>query len=80
MKRTRIQTLSQLVSQARFMSLVSTGKFQLRLMVYIGGVLVSLIPGRIHCGYACPMTTFMRPAEKISRKPEVWRQHPPRWL
>ncbi|PKL20614.1 MAG: hypothetical protein CVV48_12050 [Spirochaetae bacterium HGW-Spirochaetae-4] len=79
-KRTHIYTLSRLVFLTLFIFLVSTGQFQLWLLVYIGGVLVSPILGRVYCGYACPMNTVMRPVEKISRKLGVQRQRLPRWL
>ena len=79
-KRTVIYTLSRLIFLALFIFLVVTGQFQLWLIVYIGGVLVSPILGRVYCGYVCPMNTVMRPVEKLSRKLGVQRQRLPRWL
>ncbi|MGE0073733.1 MAG: 4Fe-4S binding protein [Sphaerochaetaceae bacterium] len=79
-KRTYIYTLSRLVFLALFIFLVSTRQFQLWLLVYIGGVLVSPIIGRVYCGYACPINTVMRPVEKISRRLGVQRQSIPRWI
>jgi polyferredoxin len=79
-KRTHIYTFSRLVFLTLFIALVSMGQFQLWLLVYIGGVLVSPILGRVYCGYACPMNTIMRPVENISRKLGLQRQRLPRWL
>jgi len=79
-RRTRILTFSRLVFLSLFIILVSTGQFQLWLIVYICGVLASPILGRVYCGFACPMHTIMRPVEKISRKLGVQRQSLPQWL
>lgn len=78
--RTHSYTFSRLVFLALFIALVTTGQFQLWLLVYIGGVLVSPILGRVYCGYVCPMNTVMRPVEKLSRKLGVQRQRLPQWL
>ena len=79
-KRTYIYLFSRLVFLTLFITLVSTGKFQLWLLVYVGGVLVSPILGRVYCGYACPMNTVMRPVENISRRLGLQRQRIPQWL
>lgn len=63
-----------------FVILMVQGKFQLWLALYIGGVLASLVFGRIYCGYLCPMHTVMRPVEYLSRKMGIQQKQVPSWL
>lgn len=63
-----------------FVFLIITKRFQLWLIIYIAGVLLSPIFGRIYCGYACPMNTVMRPVQKFSRKRGIQKEKVPTWL
>ncbi len=65
---------------ALFLLLMFTGRFQLWLMIYIVGVVLSPFFGRIYCGYVCPMNTVMRPVQKFSRKIGLQRKCTPAWL
>lgn len=60
--------------------LMVTGRFQLWLIIYIAGVILSPFFGRIYCGYVCPMNTVMRPVQKFSRKIGLQRTQVPSWL
>ena len=65
---------------ALFAFLMITGRFQLWLVIYIVGLLLTPFFGRIYCGYVCPMNTVMRPVQKFSRKIGLQRTKVPAWL
>ena len=63
-----------------FLILLITQRFQLWLIIYLTGVVLSLFFGRIYCGYVCPMNTVMRHTQRVSRKIGLQRKSYPSWL
>ncbi len=80
MKKHTVATIIRIAFLILFMFLILTQRFQLWLVIYIGGVILSPFLGRLYCGYACPMNTVMRPIQKFSRKIGVQRKKVPTWL
>src|SRR5690554_2750481 len=64
MKKTYLYATIRLVFLALFFVLVVTKRFQLWLVLYLAGVILSLFFGRIYCGYICPMNTVMRHVQR----------------
>ncbi|MGI6679642.1 MAG: 4Fe-4S binding protein [Dehalobacterium sp.] len=50
------------------------------LVLYGASLLVSLLFGRVYCGYVCPMNTVMIPTEKLSKKLKLQTDKSPKWL
>lgn len=80
MRNRKVNMAIRLLFLVVFGILMITGRFQIWLILYIAGVLVSPIFGRIYCGYVCPMNTVMRPIQKFSRKIGLQRMNVPSWL
>lgn len=49
----------QIVTLIVFVLLMFLGKIQLWMAVFLGGLLLSTIKGRLYCGYVCPINTVM---------------------
>lgn len=80
MKNRKANMIIRLLFLTVFVFLMVTGRFQFWLILYIAGVLVTPLFGRIYCGYVCPMNTVMRPTQKFSRKIGLQRKNTPAWL
>ena len=63
-----------------FIFLMMSQKFQVWLLVYLIGVVLSFFFWRIYCGYVCPMNTLMRPIQHVSQKIGLQRKKHPAWL
>jgi ferredoxin-type protein NapH len=63
-----------------FVFLLLNGKVMLWLVLYGASLLVSLLFGRVYCGYVCPMNTVMIPTEKLSKKLKLQTDKSPKWL
>ncbi len=63
-----------------FLVLLITQQFQLWLVIYLAGVILSLFFGRMYCGYVCPMNTVMRYTQRFSRKIGLQKTSYPSWL
>jgi polyferredoxin len=80
MKKTYLYATIRLVFLALFFVLVVTKRFQLWLVLYLAGVILSLFFGRIYCGYICPMNTVMRHVQRFSRSIGLQRRSTPKWM
>jgi polyferredoxin len=60
--------ISEIVFLAIFAILLFRGSIQLWLAVFAAGAALSLVFGRIYCGYICPMNTLFRPIGWIKKK------------
>lgn len=70
----------RIIFLAVFAFLLSKGKMMVWLGLFAVSLLVAAIFGRVYCGYICPMNTVMNPVEKISKKLNIQRESPPKWL
>lgn len=70
----------RLLFLALFVFLILSGRMLLWLGLYAVSLLVSVIFGRIYCGYICPMNTLMIPTSRLSNKLRLKVKSTPRWL
>ncbi|GAB1431641.1 4Fe-4S binding protein [Spirochaetota bacterium] len=63
---------------ALFGFLMFTGKMMLWLALYGVSLSLSILFGRIYCGYICPMNTLMIPVEKLSVKVKIQTDKKPK--
>jgi len=73
-------TIVRLIFLALFVFLLAQGQMTLWLALVGAGLLVSLIFGRIYCGYVCPMNTLMIPTNWIAKKLKFQTKKTPKWL
>jgi len=60
--------LAQALFLAAFVALVIIGKVQFWIALFLLGVAVSMLWGRLYCGWACPMHAVMRGIAWLKRK------------
>jgi polyferredoxin len=65
---------------ALFLFFIATGHMMLWLALFAVSLLLSLLFGRLYCGYACPMNTLMIPAAWLSKKLRLQSASTPKWL
>lgn len=70
----------RLLFLALFLFLIATGHILLWLVVFAASLLLSLLYGRLYCGYACPMNTLMIPTAWLSKKLRLQSENTPKWL
>lgn len=70
----------RLLFLALFLFLIATGHMLLWLVVFAVSLLLSLLFGRLYCGYACPMNTLMIPTAWLSKKLRLQSDNTPKWL
>lgn len=75
-----LPTIIRLTFLALFIFLVQNGKPMLWFAVYGISLILSMIFGRIYCGYVCPMNTVMIPTEWLSKKFNIQTDRTPKWL
>jgi polyferredoxin len=75
-----IVTGIRLLFLALFLYLIITGQMLLWLALYAASLILSVLFGRLYCGYACPMNTVMVPAEWLSEKLRFQTANAPKWL
>lgn len=63
-----------------FCGLLSTGKIQLWLPILIIGFCISLIFGRIYCGFFCPVTTINNGIELLFKRIGIKKRLAPQFL
>jgi polyferredoxin len=63
-----------------FLYLILTGHMLLWLALFAVSLLLSLLFGRLYCGYACPMNTLMIPTAWLSKKLHLRKEKTPKWL
>ena len=76
----RLRLVSQVAFLALFATLAALGRVQLWLPVFLLGLVASLVLGRLYCGWACPMGTLFRPANRLTSWLRLPRLRPPRFL
>ncbi len=57
-----------------FIFLVTQGKMNVWLLIFALGLFLTIIFGRVYCGYVCVMNTVMVPVSKLSQK-LGWQTH-----
>ena len=73
----RLRTAVQILSLLIFVGLMILGLEQFWLMIFaVAGLAVSLIWGRVFCGWICPMGTMLRLQTWIYRKLKIRRYLP----
>lgn len=75
-----IITAIRIMFFALFIFLIMKGKMMLWLALFAVSLIVALCFGRVYCGYACPMNTFMLPVEWLSKKLRLQAKSTPKWL
>jgi ferredoxin-type protein NapH len=63
-----------------FFFLIKTGNLPAWLGLYLLGVAIAPLFGRIYCGYICPMNTVMRPIQYLSSNMKIQRKSMPTWM
>lgn len=74
-KRKTIQIITLII----FITLMVLGKIQLWMAVFLGGVLLSTVKGRLYCGYVCPINTVMEVVDNDAAKRKRKRLKTPNW-
>ena len=74
-KRKIIQVISLII----FVALIVLGKVQLWMVVFLGGLLLSTVKGRLYCGYVCPINTVMEVVDNDAAKRKRKRFKTPKW-
>ena len=74
-KRKTIQIITLII----FLTLMVLGKIQLWMVVFLGGLLLSTVRGRLYCGYVCPINTVMEVVDKDADKRKRKRLKTPKW-
>lgn len=78
--RRSIQTVIQVVFLVLFIGLMSVGKIKFWMLIFLTGVLATLMVGRIYCGWICPINTVVSILTKIKRLLKI-KDHPiPNWI
>ncbi len=75
-----IANIIRILFLALFIFLLANGKVVLWLALFGVSFVVTLIFGRVYCGYVCPMNTLMLPIEWLSKKFKLQTNKTPRWL
>jgi polyferredoxin len=60
--------VSQVFFAALFLILAAVGKIQLWMGIFIFGVVLTVLFGRVYCGWICPINTLMNLVTGIKRK------------
>ncbi len=63
-----------------FIFLMINGKASLWLILFLASLVLAVFLGRVYCGYACLMNTFMIPTEWISKKLKLQSDKTPKFL
>lgn len=63
-----------------FIFLMINGKASIWLILFLASLILAVLLGRVYCGYACLMNTFMIPTEWISKKLKLQSDITPRFL
>ena len=63
-----------------FLFLILIGKPFIWLALYGLSLILALFFGRIYCGFMCPISTVMGPAEFLSKKMSIQTDKTPKWL
>ena len=74
-KRKTIQAVTLII----FLVLMFLGKIQLWMAVFLGGLLLSTVRGRLYCGYLCPINTVMEAVDNDAAKRKRNRLKTPNW-
>ncbi|MDD2396502.1 MAG: 4Fe-4S dicluster domain-containing protein [Tissierellia bacterium] len=74
-KRKIIQVITLII----FVALIVLGKVQLWMAVFLGGLLLSTVKGRLYCGYVCPINTVMEIVDNDAAKRKRKRFKTPKW-
>lgn len=72
--------LIQILTLILFVVLISIGKMQLWMMIFLAGLLLSTFMGRFYCGYICPINTAMKVIDGNAAKKKRKRIKTPNWM
>lgn len=60
--------------------LIFKGRPQVWMIIFVGGLLVSVFRGRLYCGYLCPMNTVMEVIDNNAETNKRKRLKTPEWM
>ena len=69
----------QIITLIIFVALIVLGKVQLWMAVFLGGLLLSTVKGRLYCGYVCPINTVMELVDDDAAKRKRKRFKTQKW-
>jgi ferredoxin-type protein NapH len=75
----KIKLIMQIFFLIVFISIMILGKANLWMVIFLGGVLGSMLLGRFYCGWICPINTMMDGVDYIYKKRKVKRRTVPNW-
>lgn len=75
-----VQRIIQIAFLAAFIFMIANGKVQLWMRIFLAGILVSIIFGRIYCGWICPINTGMKAVTWIKKKLSIKGLSLPKFL
>lgn len=78
--RKSIQIILQNILLAAFILLIFKGKVQLWMAVFLLGVVVSFVLGRVYCGWICPINSMMKLLNPVKKRLKIKNRPIPRWL
>lgn len=70
----------QYITLIIFIALIALGKVQLWMVAFGSGLLLSVIKGRLYCGYICPINTVMEVIDGDAAKKRRKRVKTPNWM
>lgn len=84
----RLRIVTEIIFLVIFILLLRNQSLQRWILVFGGGVLISLVFGRLYCAWACPIGTLFRPVNWVFDKlginrfktPEIMKQSWLRWV
>lgn len=62
------QTISQFLFLLLFFILLTTGRIQLWMVIFLSSVILALALGRFYCGWICPINTVMKAITKVKKR------------
>ena len=73
-----IRAAVQLAFLALFIGTLIMGMPQIWIIVFLGGLVLSVVASRAYCGWACPINTLLRPIRWLYARAGVSRREVPR--
>lgn len=76
----KYRKLIQLITFIVFFFLIFKGRPQVWMILFVGGLLISVFRGRLYCGYLCPINTVMEVIDSNAETKKRKRLKTPEWV
>jgi polyferredoxin len=75
-----IHLLIQIAFLVLFFVLIKAGRIQVWMGIFLAGIAISFLKGRVYCGFICPINTAIQTISYIKKKLEVKDMKYPKFL